>query len=73
MPVEDDRTDHVVRGNHEHLADRTYCDLGDDCVVESLRVRRRSRGRLDGLARLDVAECLVLGNDVEGRQEPLHR
>ena len=73
MPVEDDCADHVVRGDHEHLADRAYRDLCNDGVVEALCIRRGPCGRLDGLARLDVPERLVLGNDVEGRQKPLNR
>ena len=62
-----------VRGDREYLADRAYRDLGDHGVVEALRLRRGPGDRLDGLARLDVPERLVLGDDVEGRQEPLDR
>jgi hypothetical protein len=69
--VEHHRADHLLRSGVEDLAQRPQGDLGDDTLID-LPYLGDGPGRwLDGLAGLDMTECLVLRDDIDRGQVPL--
>jgi hypothetical protein len=64
-PIEDNGTDHLVRGRIKDLAQRAERDLGDNTLVDLPDLWQWPGRRFHYLAGLDVPKRFLLRNDFD--------